>query len=489
MKKLSLLVIFTFVNFLIVMSQTNISFTIDSSGQDAAIDDYVTSNSHPNEIEYNTCAWTISGTPVIWRNVFKFDLSCIPPNAIIQTAELNLFYADTNSYSNTTHSSLTSSNESVLQRITSNWTENTVNWLNQPASTNIDEVILPQSTSPTQDYLNIDVKNIVQHMVNNPNDNFGFLLKLINESYYARLIFASGDNPIGSKHPKLNIKYSIPVSDCILFRLDQTGEDVAIDDYGPGNNYPNEIEYNTCAWTISGTPVIWRNLFKFNLPCELAQATIQSAHLSLYYAAQNNYGNTTHSSLTSSNESVLQRVTNSWSENSATWITQPTVTTVDEVILPQSISGTQDYTNIDVTNMVRQMINNNNQNYGFSLKLTNENYYARLIFASGDNPDQGKHPLLEVCYTIATSVQETDVPFTISVFPNPFKDEVNISIATKIANAQFNLYDALGKVVYTKSNLYGNQFHFDCPKIASGMYFYNLIESGIEISKGKLMKN
>ena len=185
----------------------------------------------------------------------------------------------------------------------------------------------------------------------------------------------------------------------------------------------------------------------------------------------------------------MQRVTNSWSENSATWITQPTVTTVDEVILPQSISGTQDYTNIDVTNMVRQMINNNNQNYGFSLKLTNENYYARLIFASGDNPDQGKHPLLEVCYTIATSVQETDVPFTISVFPNPFKDEVNISIATKIANAQFNLYDVLGKVVYTKSNLYGNQFHFDCPKIASGMYFYNLIESGIEISKGKLMKN
>ena len=376
-----------------------------------------------------------------------------------------------------------------MQRNTSNWTEQTVNWINQPSSTNIDEVILPQSTSPTQDYLNIDVKNIVQHMVTNPHDNYGFMLKLINESYYARLIFASGDNPIVSKHPKLNIKYSIPASDCILFRLDQVDEDAAIDDYNPGNNYPNEIEYNSCAWTISGTPVIWRDLFKFNLPCELAQTTIQSAHLSLFYAAQNNYGNTTHSSLTSSNESVLQRITSSWSENTATWNNQPSFTVVDQVVLPQSISGTQDYTNIDVTNMVRVMINNNNQNYGFMIKLTNENYYSRLIFASGDNPDIGKHPLLEVCYTITTSVQEAVAPSNISVYPNPFNDEVNISISSTIANAQFNLYNVLGEKVYTKSDLNGNQFHIDCPKIANGIYFYDLFENGIEISRSKLLKN
>ena len=52
---------------------------------------------YPDEIEYHSAAWTITGTPVIWRNLFKFDLSCIPANAAIQSAHVSLFYADTNS--------------------------------------------------------------------------------------------------------------------------------------------------------------------------------------------------------------------------------------------------------------------------------------------------------------------------------------------------------------------------------------------------------
>ena len=34
------------------------------------------------------------------------------------------------------------------------------------------------------------------------------------------------------------------------------------------------------------------------------------------------------------------------------------------------------------------------------LKLTVENYYARMIFASGDNPVSYMHPQLQVCFTV-----------------------------------------------------------------------------------------
>ena len=45
--------------------------------------------------------------------------------------------------------------------------------------------------------------------------------------------------------------------------LNAIDEDATVDDFGPANNYPNEIEYHVSAWTISGTPVVWRNYFKF----------------------------------------------------------------------------------------------------------------------------------------------------------------------------------------------------------------------------------
>lgn len=115
-----------------------------------------------------------------------------------------MFYADTNSYliyANGEHSSLTSSNESVLQRITSVWTENTVNWSNQPSIDTSGQAILSESTSGTQDYTNMDVTQMVQEMTSSPTANFGMELKLTNETFYAQMLFASGDNPNADKHP------------------------------------------------------------------------------------------------------------------------------------------------------------------------------------------------------------------------------------------------------------------------------------------------
>ena len=98
------------------------------------------------------------------------------------------------------------SNEAVLQRITSPWTED-VTWSNQPTTTGQNEVSLAEDTNPNQDYV-LDVKNLLQDIVTNPSDSFGFLLKLKTEIPYRLLAFASSNHPNTALHPKLEICYS-----------------------------------------------------------------------------------------------------------------------------------------------------------------------------------------------------------------------------------------------------------------------------------------
>lgn len=93
MRKTFSLILFLVAGLLTGSAQTTRTFVLDASGQDAAIDDYYPAQNNPDEIEYNTCSWTISGTPINWRNLFRFDLRCIPPNATVTSVKLNLYYA------------------------------------------------------------------------------------------------------------------------------------------------------------------------------------------------------------------------------------------------------------------------------------------------------------------------------------------------------------------------------------------------------------
>jgi hypothetical protein len=473
MKKYSVLCLIALLASLSGGAQTTTTFIINANDEDATIDNYNPAGNYPNEIEYASRAWTISSVPTVWRSVFKFNLSCIPQNAVVQSASLSLYYATQNGFGNQQHESLTSSDESVVQRITSPWFENTVTWNNQPAATNADEVILPQSTAGTQDYTNMDVTAMVQQMV--ATVNYGFLLKLTTEVQYANMLFASGDNPVSSKHPMLVVTYTVPGISCITLRMDPNSEDATIDNYNPGGNYPNEIEYASRAWTISSIPTVWRSVFKFDFPCSLAGATIQSAALSLYYAVQNGFGNQQHESLTSSDESVVQRITSAWAENTVTWNNQPASTNVDEVILPQSTSGTQDYTNMNVTAMVQQMMSAGNN--GFLLKLTNEIEYANMLFASGDNPDTSRRPKLEICFSIPSAVHEINSGDHFEIYPNPAEDVFTVKSKSFGQHQVLHIVNMLGENVH-EEKLAGLpeqtiQFH-----VAPGFYFVSVCGDG-----------
>ncbi|MEO8087432.1 MAG: DNRLRE domain-containing protein [Bacteroidota bacterium] len=456
-----------------VKSQTTTTFTINANDEDATIDNYNSSGNYPNEIEYASRAWTISSVPTVWRSLFKFDLSCIPSNAVVSRASLSLYYAAQNGFGNQHHESLTSSNESVVQRITGAWTANTVSWNNQPATTSADQYILPQSTNGTQDYLNMNVTGIVQHMITTANN--GFLLKLTNEVYYANMLFASGNNPDSSKHPQLTVTYTIPGISCVTLRMNQGNEDVTIDNYNPAGNYPNEIESVCRGWTINSIPTLWRSLFKFDFPCSLSGAVVQSAYLNLYYAVQNGFGNQQHQSLTSSDESVVQRITSAWTENTVTWNNQPATTGADEVILAQSTSGTQDYTHLDVKAMVQEMVNSGNN--GFLIKLTNETYYANLIFASGDNPDNSRHAKLEICFSFPTVVDEINSTEGLVIYPVPANGQFTVENKN---NAEMNveIVNVLGEMVLPAITLEAKQAQTIQTSIPAGIYFVR--ETGSE---------
>jgi hypothetical protein len=100
-------------------------------------------------------------------------------------------------------------NKSFLMRVTENWNYTSVNWDNQPATTIENQIELSQSSSPTQDYLQVDVLEMINIMRNTPNNNFGFMIKLENEVFYNNMIFASSDFTDANKHPSIEICYEI----------------------------------------------------------------------------------------------------------------------------------------------------------------------------------------------------------------------------------------------------------------------------------------
>ena len=189
------------------LSQTTLTLQPDSvCGKDALIRSLSLNTNFGNNIDFNAHSWTNQGAPVDHRSLIEFDLSYIATSSTIISAYLSLY--SYNSPAVGSHSTLSGSNEAVIQRITSPWNENTVTWGNQPIGSPINQVILPQSTNPIQDYLNIDVTNLVQDMISTPSTGHGFLFKLITEQYYRRMLFASSDNPINNFHPKLVVTYS-----------------------------------------------------------------------------------------------------------------------------------------------------------------------------------------------------------------------------------------------------------------------------------------
>ncbi|MDM8536817.1 DNRLRE domain-containing protein [Desulfobacterales bacterium HSG17] len=176
------------------------------------------------------------------------------------------------------------------------------------------------------------------------------------------------------------------------------GIDAHLSSLYPDQNYGDHQDLNAAAWTSRRSLSNVRNVILFEgIDSIPPGAQILSAKLSLFNnpTASNGFLNGEHSSYSGSNESVIKRVTSQWYEYDVTWNTQPSTTSLNEAIVPQSTNPNQDY-EIDVTDMVNDMINF--RNFGFLLKLETEIRYRCLLFASSDHPDSNLHPKLEISY-------------------------------------------------------------------------------------------
>ncbi len=206
MKKLLLAILMAFISTCVSNAQSiELILQPGEEGKDAIIGNFSPDNNYEFYKNFMTTAWTNGGVPIINRSLIQFDFSTIPGGAHITEAKLSLYFAYNNSTNE--HCDEAGSNECVLSRINEDWDESTVTWNTQPTYTSDNEVILPHSIDPNQDYENIDVTALVQDMFEF--GNYGFFFKLKNESYYRRMTFGSGDNDDVFTHPKLVIYYTM----------------------------------------------------------------------------------------------------------------------------------------------------------------------------------------------------------------------------------------------------------------------------------------
>lgn len=189
--------------------------------------------SHSENTNYSTFkrvsmrAWTDSGSPMFNRTVMRFILDEIPVGSQVTSAKLFLYSdpLETSSSSAEGNSQLSGSNAFYIESITEPWNDLTVTWNNQPLSTTDNRILVPASTSPTEN-IQIDLTAMVQTWVNTPNSNFGIKMFLQTETYYRARNYGSMEHENTAIRPRLVVNYSLPESN-IEYTYDNSGNRTA----------------------------------------------------------------------------------------------------------------------------------------------------------------------------------------------------------------------------------------------------------------------
>jgi len=151
-------------------------------------------------------SWTTGGAPWVIRGLVKFDFSSIPSSATITSAHLYLYSNPTPTTGNQVDANSGADNSFTISQAATDWSPSTLSWSNQPAGITSTQIVIPSTTQHQLD-LDVDVTAQVASMVNQ-NANYGFLLKLQNETTYTSRIFVASHNATyPTKHPKLVVTY------------------------------------------------------------------------------------------------------------------------------------------------------------------------------------------------------------------------------------------------------------------------------------------
>ncbi len=228
----------------------------------------------------------------------------------------------------------------------------------------------------------------------------------------------------------------------------------------------NVLRAESWEWDAGVADTI-RGLIDFDLSSIPANATIIDAKLSLYFFANLNF-----TQQVGNNELIIERITSAWDEGLVTWNNQPTSTSVNQVLLPKSNSTTQDYLDMDVTQLVTDIYQNSGSSYGFMLKMQTEVPFRGLSFASSDHVDATKHPKLEVTYTVPVGTKENEEKGDIKLFPNPSSDILQVMHPKE--TSELLVMNVSGSVIYAVKPNNDNQTAIDVSRLSAGVYLLSI---------------
>jgi PKD repeat protein len=254
-----LLILLFFAASAFTTAQETVILQPGSEGKDTFVSSYEPGLNKGDRGELYVMSWTFyGGNPGSQRTFIEFDLDFLGTTAEIIDARLNLYY-----YVNPSNPGLSNygDNEAFIRRVITPWEENVITWNDQPLMTEENKVYLPPGNSSNQDYLDIDVTQLVRDMVADPQNSFGFGIKLITEDFYRAIPLASSDHEFPLLHPKLVVVYKNCDPPAVSFNYSSTDQTVQFESVCPsatrwswdfGDGYSASLENPLHAYAEKG---------------------------------------------------------------------------------------------------------------------------------------------------------------------------------------------------------------------------------------------
>lgn len=145
---------------------------------------------------------------MVWRTFIKFDFPLNSNNSCdFWSADLFLNWTGN---PNDSHKTTAGSNDFIISRIIEPWGDDTLRWKTPPTvspnrmpfTTTVDEIKVTGTKVGDEGY-KINIINFIRYWMDNPSENYGFEIRLANESAGRSLNFASSEHPDKDLRPSI----------------------------------------------------------------------------------------------------------------------------------------------------------------------------------------------------------------------------------------------------------------------------------------------